>query len=374
MEYGQRKAVVAGHICLDLTPQFTEDSLGQEQFLTPGRLYDMQGINIHTGGAVANTGLAMKFFGADVRLAGKIGRDYFGEVVQEQLREHGAGEEMIVSEEVQTSYSVVLAPPGNDRIFLHQSGANDTFCASDITEELLDGTVLFHFGYPPLMRRLYENDGEELVKLFRRVRERGIVTSLDMASLSENTQAGKADWKGILKRLLPYVDFFLPSAEELAFMLDRKLYLNRLEKAKGRDMITVLDMERDISPLAQEALGYGAGTVMIKCGEKGLYCAAGCGEQFSGIEKRLGVSLPGWAEKRHMEPCFRPDRLLSGTGAGDTSIAAFLCCVLKGTGFERTMQYTSGTGASCVESYDALSGLRTFEELENKIKNGWERL
>ena len=63
--------------------------------------------------------------------------------------------------------------------------------------------------------------------------------------------------------------------------------------------------------------------------------------------------------------------MLSGTGAGDTSIAAFLTAMLNGYPIEKCMQLASATGASCVEAYDALSGLKSFEELEAKINAGW---
>ncbi len=36
---------------------------------------------MHTGGAVANTGLAMKLLGADVSLMGKVGEDAFGDMI-----------------------------------------------------------------------------------------------------------------------------------------------------------------------------------------------------------------------------------------------------------------------------------------------------
>ena len=36
-----------------------------------------------------------------------------------------------------TSYSIVLAPPGIDRVFLHHPGANDTFCADDVNYALV---------------------------------------------------------------------------------------------------------------------------------------------------------------------------------------------------------------------------------------------
>ena len=47
---------------------------------------------------------------------------------------------------------------------------------------------------------------------------------MDMAAVDADSEAGRADWEAILKRVLPYVDFFVPSVEELCFMLDRPRY------------------------------------------------------------------------------------------------------------------------------------------------------
>ena len=58
-----------------------------------------------------------------------------------------------------TSYTVVLNPPGIDRIFLHCPGANDTFTDEDVTDEVLGGASLFHFGYPPLMKQIWSDGG-----------------------------------------------------------------------------------------------------------------------------------------------------------------------------------------------------------------------
>ena len=64
-----KKVIVAGHICLDITPIFPEGRASRlEDVLSPGKLIQMGDFDIHTGGAVANTGLAMKLLGADVTL------------------------------------------------------------------------------------------------------------------------------------------------------------------------------------------------------------------------------------------------------------------------------------------------------------------
>ena len=63
----------------------------------------------------------------------------------------------------------------------------------------------------------------------------------------------------------------------------------------------------------------------------------------------------------------------SGVGAGDTTIAAFLGSMLKGEPLEKCLQYAVGTGASCVEEFDSITGVMTFEELEARIQAGWEK-
>ena len=132
-----------------------------------------------------------------------------------------------------------------DRIFLHHSGANHTFLASDIPEQALHEVALFHFGYPTLMQSMYENDGKELLKIMKKAKDAGAATSLDMASVDETSDAGGADWEKILESVLPYVDFFVPSVEELCYMLDRERFHEWQERAAGRDITEILDIEKD---------------------------------------------------------------------------------------------------------------------------------
>ena len=129
----KKKVIAAGHICLDITPIFPgKKNKLLTDVLAPGKLLNVGEADVHTGGSVANTGLAMKILGADVTLMGKIGDDAFGGMVSSILNKYDAGDGMLVTAGESTSYSVILAVPGIDRIFLHNTGANDTFCAEDI--------------------------------------------------------------------------------------------------------------------------------------------------------------------------------------------------------------------------------------------------
>ena len=221
-----KKVIVAGHACLDITPLFPQNQQAAKlgNILSPGKLIQMEGVDIHAGGAVSNTGMAMKMLGADVCLMAKTGSDEFGKIISDIYAAQGADSGIIVQEGQNTSYSVVLALPGIDRIFLHDPGCNHTFSFEDLPKEKLLGTDLFHFGYPPLMKKMYEDTGSELVRMMKYMKAQGTATSLDLAFVDGESDAGRADWKEILSRVLPYVDFFVPSIEELCFMLDRDRY------------------------------------------------------------------------------------------------------------------------------------------------------
>lgn len=350
----KKKVIVAGHICLDITPIFPDKKVNTlSEIMIPGKLLQVEQADVHTGGAVANTGLAMKLMGADVSLKGKVGEDAFGEMILEILDKYEAKEGMLVSAEESTSYSVVLAVPGIDRIFLHNPGANHSFKAADISKEELEEATLLHFGYPPLMKSMYENEGQELLLLMQKAKEAGCATSLDMAAIDADSEAGRMDWKVILRKVLPYIDYFVPSVEELCFMLDRERFASWQKRAGDRDITEILDVDKDVKPLADMCMEYGAKTLLIKCGAPGIYYRT--------------------SEKEGFEKSYVPEKILSGTGAGDTCIAAFLVAMLEGYSLEDALHFAAAQGACCVAAYDALSGLKTLPELKVKIDSGWKK-
>ena len=365
-----KKVISAGHICLDITPVFQAGKQVDQlsSLLIPGKLIQVKAADVHTGGSVANTGLALKLLGCDVTLLGKVGDDAFGMIIRSILAGYGAGG-LLVDPGSSTSYSVVLAVPGMDRIFLHSPGANDTFTEADIPENALEDAALFHLGYPPLMKELWKHDGAGLSQLFRRVKEKGIATSLDLAAVDPHSPAGHADWEKILSNVLPLVDFFVPSFEELCWMLDRERY-NRLA-LNGRDMTDGLDMEAEALPLADKLLSMGCRIVIIKCGTSGMLLRTAGADAVSGIGSRLELNAGSWCDQLVFQPCFRADIIRSTTGAGDTSIAAFLAAVLSGREPAACIALAAAEGACCVTAYDALSGLRPLDELEERIRKGW---
>ena len=227
--------IAAGHISWDVLPEIPAESALSGNFLAPGRLAEVGALTFAAGGCVSNTGIALHILGAKVRLAARIGDDRIGALTREVLAAHSPAlpEHLTEVAGEQSSYTIVLNPPGVDRTFLHCPGANDTFGPEDLDSVLLSATRSVHFGYPPLMRRMYADGGVTLAELLMRIRQAGATTSLDLAMPDPTRPAGQADWPAILARALPLVDLFVPSAEELLFMLDRQTYERIIQEARS---------------------------------------------------------------------------------------------------------------------------------------------
>ncbi len=363
-------AVVAGHLCVDIIPQIPPIA-DPSNFLAPGRLTETGGMVLSTGGSVSNTGLALHKLGMDVRLVARLGQDLIANLTREILRSHGERliEQLTVGYGEPSSYTIVINPPGVDRTFLHCPGPNHTFGPEDISDELLDQARLFHLGYPPLMRRMYADSGETLSAIYRRAQERGVTTSLDM-SMPDPTQAsGKADWRAVLGATLPYVDVFVPSAEELMFMLWRERY-DELNRAVGAaDMLDALAPD-DLACLAERAFELGSKILAIKLGHRGLYLRTA--SALADMGRGAPAHLDEWTSREMWMPCFQV-QVVGTVGAGDCTIAGFLAGILHGQGPVAAATSATAVGACNVEAADATSGVRSWEETQARITGGWPR-
>ena len=365
-------AVVAGHLCLDLIPDLSP--LGEASLaalLRPGQLLEVGPLAVSTGGSVSNTGQALHILGMRTRLMGKLGDDPLGTLVRQVISGRGEGlaDGMIIDPEAATSYTVIVSPPGTDRIFLHAPAANHTFGADDVRYDVVAQARLFHFGYPPLMRRFYADGGTELVTMFRRVRELGVTTSLDMALPDPASHAGRADWRAILTDVLPWVDVFLPSIEEILFMLRPDTYEALVEQAGGESLLPWVTPEL-LSDVSRELVAMGARVVGLKLGDRGLYLRTAEAATLAAMGAAAPADAADWAGRELWAPCFQA-QVVGTTGAGDATIAGFLAALLRGLGVKEAVRMAVGVGACNVEAADAVGGLRSWEATVERIAAGW---
>ncbi|MGA2440240.1 MAG: carbohydrate kinase family protein [Tepidisphaeraceae bacterium] len=360
--------IVAGHICLDIIP-----ALQGSTWPEPGQLVRIGPAAVSTGGAVANTGLALHRLGVPVRMMGKLGDDAFGHIVIDLLRGYAPSlaAELIVTPEESTSYSIVLSPSAVDRSFMHCPGANDTFAADDVCCDRLAGARLFHFGYPPIMRKMCADEGFQLRRLFQRVRGMGLATSLDMAQPDAASEARSVDWEALLRRVLPLVDVFSPSVEELLFMLDRLTYA-RLKA--GEPQARVVDGPL-LRRLGKRLVQMGTAVAVIKLGDRGLYVrTAAETDRVDDFCRRLSLDSSVWQACEIYSPCFRAKEVVGTTGAGDCTIAGFLTSLLRGESPIQAATAAAAVGACSVEAADATGGVKAWAVVWRRLRAGWQRL
>ncbi|MCU0513666.1 MAG: carbohydrate kinase family protein [Anaerolineae bacterium] len=356
--------IVAGHLCLDLLPEMHTVPL--DKLASPGKLFEVGPITLATGGAVSNTGLALHRLGVNVGLMTSIGADFIGQAIRGVIaaRDPRLTELIGTRDSGYSSYTVVLSPGGQDRIFLHATGTNADFSSADIDFDLVAQAKLFHLGYPPILPRLYEDDGDELVTIYRRVHQSGVVTSLDMSLPDATGGAGTADWWTILRRTLPFVDIFVPSIEEIIFMLRRDDYA-----AWGGRVMPHLTRAY-LRGLAEDLLALGCAITGFKLGPLGMYLHATPDRDRLARLVRLPLPVEAWARFEAWHPAFSV-AVVGTTGAGDSCYGGLLAALLRGDLPHDALRLACAVGACNVEAADALSGVRSLTETLARLEAGW---
>jgi sugar/nucleoside kinase (ribokinase family) len=323
--------VVAGHACVDLIPQ-----LPATLSMTPNSLTRIGPMTFSTGGAVSNVGLALQRLGERVRLLAKVGDDALGKQLSAMLasRDPASVAHLLLSPGATTSYSVVVAPSGRDRLFWHCPGANDDFSPHEISAAALEGAAWLHFGYPPIMQKVY-SEPASLAAMFSRVRAIGAKTSLDFCSVDPTSDAARVNWNDWLAQVLPETDLFCPSYDEMAALLG------------GEPVPT----EASVMAISERLLKLGAKAVALKLGDLGLFYRD--------------------ASADHYCPVF-DIKLATATGAGDCTIAGLITGLATGVPVAQSLVIACGVGACSCEQPDATSGVPALDNVLHRIATGWK--
>ena len=353
---------VCGHLCLDLLPHM--EQVPMQALATPGRLYEIESLDMATGGAVSNTGLALHRLGINVRLMSTVGDDEIGQLIVRTLQAQSAhlADQLAIVPDVPSSYTIVLSPARSDRLFLHCTGTNRTFRSSNFDFEVAARAKIFHLGYPPLLPLLSANDGDELVIVMQNMAERGVVTSMDMTVPDPKGANGLVNWERLLQRTLPYTDIFIPSIEEILFMLRRADF-----DLWGHQWSAHVDTAY-LAGITQQLISMGVSIAGIKLGEYGLFLYT-APQLSTRIQEKLHLGAE-WQNQQLWHPAF--DVKVAGTtGAGDSAIAGFIANLLQGASPYETVRFAAAVGAHNVEAQDAISGIPSMHAVQTRIDQKW---
>jgi argininosuccinate lyase len=172
----------------------------------PGAEWRVGSVELRTGGAAANTALALSALGTPPCIAGCVGDDRLGRLLLDDLSRAGV-EGIVVAPDTPTGVSVAFEAPDRDRSFLTALGALATFDPSLVPEACLERRFVLLCGYflSPRMR------GAAAQRLLGTARERGASTLLDVGW---DPEGWPAPTRHEVIALLPLVDVFLPNEAE----------------------------------------------------------------------------------------------------------------------------------------------------------------
>lgn len=131
------------------------------------------------GGAPCNVLAMLSKLGHKTAFIGKVGKDFFGEQLKDAIMEVGidtAG--LCMDEEIHTTLAMVHTYPDGDRdfSFYRNPGADMMLSESDLQEELIRDTKIFHFG---TLSMTHEGVRKATKKALEIAKEAGAIISFD---------------------------------------------------------------------------------------------------------------------------------------------------------------------------------------------------
>lgn len=143
-----------------------------------------------------------------VSFIGKIGKDYFGEMVLDSLKDKNVNTDFIVIDKALTTGVTVALNYVQERAGITHQGAMTELGIDDITDDQLAQARHLHFSSYFLQPKI----AKDLHVLMKRAKDLGLTTSLDPQWDPHEK------WDMNLEKILPHVDVFLPNELELRFL------------------------------------------------------------------------------------------------------------------------------------------------------------
>ena len=279
----------------------------------------IRGVGRSTGGA-CNNAIGMKKLdpAMPVSIYGAVGTDGEGDYILSELSRCGVETKGVLRRGETSFTDAYLESETACRTFFHFGGANDTLDVDDIPCGKMNER-LFHIVYPLLLKTLDSPDAEygtRLARLLHRIRENGILTSLDVVSEDSDR------YQRIVRTSLKYTDY---------------LTVNELEASR----ITGVPLSREDGSLIEENM------------EKALKCLFELG-----VSRRAVIHAPAAAFGMDSDGNFvresgklLPEGFIKGSvGAGDAFCCGVLLAAYRGLSIGDALRFGN---ASAIQSLQA---------------------
>jgi sugar/nucleoside kinase (ribokinase family) len=287
-----------------------------------GELVTVDRLPVSVGGCAANVAIGLARQGVTVDTLGCVGRDPSAQIVVDSLQQSGIGCDRIATvSDLPTSQTIVLLVKGQDRRFIHVFGANAALSVEHFDRTWISGLKVLYVGGLFVLPGIQMGS---LADLFAYCRARGIRTVLDVVIPKQVQDFSE------LRSLLPHVDYFLPNEDEAA-------------RITG---------DADSTAQAQTLRAWGAGTVVVTQGARGVVAAQGADV---------------WRASAF------PVESVDPSGGGDAFAAGLILGVVRSWGLADAVRYGCALGASATMAVGTTTGVFTAAQAEVFLKSQpWE--
>lgn len=290
-----------------------------------GELTQILSVSKAVGGCVPNVAVDLKKIMPELEVSaiGKIGQDENATFVKGVLENNGVGTDMLTFSQDKTSFTQVISVSGGQRTFFTYPGASADFGEDDIDFESLNVDI-FHLGYFLLLQKVDNGDG---LKILKKVKERGIKTSIDLVS-------DNSDRYGCVLPCLPFTDY---------------LIINELEAGR----LTGLSPDiKNIPDMAKKLIDLGVNEKVIIHFSSGSVCA----------DKNGNITVLGSYKL--------PSGYIKGTtGAGDAFCAGSLLAINSGLTDKTILEYGTVCATMALSREDATSGMLNIQTAIENCRN-----
>lgn len=273
-------------------------------------------LEVHPGGSAANTAVALARLGVPTSFVGRVGKDFWGQYLLEDLRREGVDVSCVQVDEVHGTGTMVIIVVGRERTILGYRGANKYLTWEPHLSEHLQRFEILHLSGYALLE---DPQRSTALQLLREARRLGLQTSLDTGYVLSALGLGK-----VLEYTRNLITWVLTNEGEL------RRVLGTLEPA------TVLKLLEE----------WGAEAMVVKAGPRGAYLYY---RDRTTPYHSPAVDVP----------------VVDTTGAGDAFNAGFLYGVLRRLTLEESCDLANAVAAYKVSGRGArylprLEGLRSL--------------
>ncbi len=197
-------------------------------------------IRMNPAGTAAGAVMNAAKMGIKTATVACLGNDEKGDFINDQYARMGIDCSMVQrTDKAKTSATILPIRPNGERPALHARGASDNLFVEEKGFDAVCDASFLHHGGTGLLKAM---DGGQSARLLAHAKAKGLTTSFDLIAPNDNTLF-------LLRDLLPFVDYFMPSMEEAQFLSSRT----------------------DPDDIAAFFMEMGAGTCIFKWGENGSF-------------------------------------------------------------------------------------------------------